>query len=68
MNPFWKELLRVLTGVVIVALILYELFYTSNDRLSLFLLLVLLWMVGVQLVANTTRMLYNFGFWFFCWH
>lgn len=67
MNLFWKELFFVLAGMVLVALILYDLFHKAHDRLSVFLMVVFLCIIGTYLVANAIRMLYNFGFWFVCW-
>lgn len=68
MNLFWKELLIILTEVVIVFLILYNMISKrrETDRLSLFLMFILLIIISVHLIINTKNMLYNFGFWFSC--
>jgi len=68
MNLFWKELLIILIEVVIVSLILYDIIRKrkETDRLSLFLMSILLLIIIVHLIINSKRMLYNFGFWFSC--
>ena len=71
MNAFWKELLIILTEVVIVSLLLYDMirkFKDPEDRLSLFLMSILLIIIFVHLVINSKRMMYNFGLWFYCRH
>lgn len=68
MNLFWKELLIILTEVVIVSLILYNMISKrrETDRLSLFLMFILLIIISVHLIINSKNMLYHFGFWFSC--
>lgn len=68
MNSFWKELVIILIEVVIVSLILYDIIRKrkETDRLSVFLMSILLLIIIVHLIINSKRMLYNFGFWFSC--
>lgn len=70
MNPFWKELLLMLIEVIIVSLILYDIVrkIRETDRLSLFLMSILLVILCIHLIFNSKRMLYNFGWWFSCHH
>ena len=71
MNPFWKELLLIVIEAIIVSLILYDIIRKTkdpSDRLSLFLMSILLFIISVHLIINSKRMLYNFGWWFSCRH
>lgn len=69
MNPFWKQLFIILAEVIIVSLVLYEIIHKTTDpedRLSLFLMSILLIIIFIHLIINSKRMLYNFGYWFSC--
>jgi antibiotic biosynthesis monooxygenase (ABM) superfamily enzyme len=71
MNPFWKEVLIISTEVGIVSLILYDMIRKIKDpkeRLSLFLMSILLLILVAHLVINSKNMMYNFGLWFYCRH
>jgi len=68
MNLFWKEFLILLIEVALVGLILFNLFQKTNDHLSIFLMSVLLLIIVIHLIINTRRMMFNFGFWFYCRH
>lgn len=68
MNLFWKDFLVLLFEMVMVGLILFNISKKTNDRLSIFLMSVLLLIIAVHLIIHTRRMLFNFGFWFSCRH
>lgn len=71
MNTFWKELLLILLEALLIVLIVYDMFRKRNnptDRLSVFLMAVLLLILLIHFVLISRRMLYNFGFWFHCRH
>lgn len=71
MNAFWKDFLLIIIEAVILSFILYDIIRKSKnptDRLSLFLMSILLIIIFVHLIINSKRMLYNFGLWFHCRH
>jgi hypothetical protein len=68
MNLFWKDFLVLLFEMVMVGLILFNISQKTNDRLSIFLMSVLLLIIVIHLIINIRRMLFNFGFWFSCRH